>query len=322
MAGDETSVNLPFAEQPVLELTAVAAGLDIEPVPSGENPRIEYLGRAAGALPLDVKQADGVVKVVIGAPDLGWFAYWGRGRPGRFRVLVPPHVRARVRSDMGMIRAQGLEGCDLALQTGAGMIQLRNVRGRLALKVDAGQVRGDRLGGTFNVESSMGEVRLRIDSLDAGEHRIHSNMGSVRVALASGIKVRIEAKTSMGSTRNRFPSVSDADAILRLEADLGSVRVDEARAHEDERVGDWADWRRDWAREDRADDRDWQWRKYWWGQWATPPRPTPTQQTDAPTSRPAAGASEDELKRILTMVHEHKISAEEAERLIRAMEGR
>jgi hypothetical protein len=329
------SIALPFGDKPVLEVEGVAASIELVPILAGESPRIEHLGIRRDSQ-VEVKQQDGVVKVHIGTPNrdepevFGWLAFLGRGVPQAFRLHVPASVTARVRSDMGIIRAEGLEACDLSLATSAGMIQLQKVSGRLVLRLDAGQIRGDHLRGTFDVETSAGEVRLGIDALEPGEHRMHSRMGAVRVELAPGLKVRIVARTAMGSTRNRYPSTADAEATLKLEAELGSVRVDETRGHQDARAGSWEDWHKHWAgdprRWERHRARDWKrWVRDWTGEWPGPPGTSPDR--PSPTPAPAGSAasspiSGDELKRILTLVQDGKINAEEAERLIRALEGR
>jgi hypothetical protein len=149
-------------------------------------------------------------------------------------------------------------------------------------------------------------------------------MGSVKIDLASQVKVRIEAKTVMGSTRVRFPSTPDADAVLKLEADLGSVKVNDGGAWHDARHGDWHDWRKYWA------DQNWPQHFGEHGDAGNPFGGNPFERW-AETARhvartvfqpPAPAVRDDELKRILSMVESGKLKADEAEKLIRAIEGR
>ena len=118
-------------------------------------------------------------------------------------------------------------------------------------------------------------------------------MGSVRIELAPGIDVKIEARTVMGSTRTRYPSNPSAAAELKLEAELGSVRISEGSGAPDPRHGDWPDWRRLWE--------------------AAEAFVTPAPVKPAPSG--------EELRQILAMVEAGKINAAEAERLIRAISG-
>ncbi len=344
MGTDTRSQPLPFGEKPELDLRAFACALDIVPVAKEEAPRIEQVGSGAD-LPIAVARTSTAVEVRVAPPEAGWLTFLNSGGPSLLRLHLPPNIRAQIRNELGVVKAERLEGCDLSITTSAGVIQLREIRGRMVLRAEAGQIRGIGLGGSFNVESSAGAVRLGIVALDPGTHRIHSSMGSVRLDLAAGLRVRIAPRTSMGSVRNRYPSSPDADAVLEAEAELGSVRIDEAAAHDDPRHGDWDDWRKHWA-DDRH--KDWDWRKFWsgqqpgWSDWSefvhknVIPRiimanraarrrtaAAATRGGDASVQPPApSDVGDDELKRILKMVQEGTISAEEAEKLIRAMEGR
>ena len=296
-----TELALPFSESPMLDVEAGALALEIEPLGVGELPRLELKdahgrGDDDTAPPL-VTNEGGVVQVRFEASAFGW-PPWGRGRHILCRLFVPPHLRARVRCGAGQIRAQSLAACDLDLATGAGQIRLRDVHGRLTLGAQAGEIRGERIGGTLQVDASLGSVRLEIDSLDPGTHRFHSSMGSLRLEL------RIDAHTSMGSTRNRYPTNADADTLLSLETDLGSVRVDPGGSRAD---GVWDDWRGRWGAE--REPAAWPARK--------------AAATTAPTPPPAdAQASDEELKRILSMIEQGKINAAQASDLIHALQGR
>jgi hypothetical protein len=60
-----------------------------------------------------------------------------------------------------------------------------------------------------------------------GEHRIRAAMGSVRLDLARGMDLCIEAHTALGSVRNNYPVRADAPRRLVLSTEMGSVRVDQ-----------------------------------------------------------------------------------------------
>jgi hypothetical protein len=134
-------------------------------------------------------------------------------------------VRAKIHSAAARIDVRDLEGCALTIDADAGSITLVRVAGRLSLSTQAGRIDGRDLAGTLSVSSSAAAVRLHVLSLDAGTHRISANMGSVRIAVADGFPLRIDARTQMGSSRVEYPSTRDAAAVLDVEADLGSIRI-------------------------------------------------------------------------------------------------
>ncbi|MBK7860071.1 MAG: hypothetical protein IPJ65_15940 [Archangiaceae bacterium] len=297
--------ELPFEGRAELDFEVNAARIEVLPVEPGGTPRIE--SRRPGA-PLEIRSVGGKVSVRLAGNwgvdvDLGAGVLEGAvstllrgGYGGEFTVYLPQSVRARLAANMGQARVRGLAGCDLELTTNAGQIEVDDCRGRFVLKAKAGQIIGRRLGGTFAVESGAGEVVLDIVALDEGVHTVHSTMGAVKIDLRPGLEVRIESRTVMGSTRTRYPSKSDAKTVLKLEAELGAVKVREGDGAPDPRRGDWPDWRKVWS--DAAETPD--------------PSPAYAGQT-------GAVAHPTELRTILELVQHKKLSAEEAERLIAAL---
>lgn len=285
------TIPLPFGDSPVLDFEASAASLEVVPVHAGQAPCLEL----EAAVDPEVRR-EGEVVVIRSSTRGFWSAIEAGG--SRAVLRVPPQLKARISTDMGRVSISKLVGCDLDVSTSAGSLELHEVRGRMKLRANAGQIRGDALGGTFWVECGAGSARLGIVALDPGEHHVHSNMGSVRIDLAPGLDVRIDAHTVMGSTRTKYPTNPKALTVLKLEAELGSVRIGEDGAYEDPRHGDWADWRKLWHAAEA---------------FVTAPIPSP-----AP---PPAAVPPDELKQILSMVEAGKINATEAARLIRAISG-
>jgi len=197
---------------------------------------------------------------------------------------VPLDVRASIQTNAGSVSVRNLEGCELGIKANAGKIDLVNVYGVFHLGADAGSINGRGLGGSFDVETHAGSVRLEILDLQPGEHRVQASMGSVRLDLARGMDVAIETHTSLGSVRTEYPVRADAPARLTLATEMGSIRVEEASISRpvpriDEVV-----------RESRAADRS-----------DRSPREDP------------------ELERILKMVESGALSASDADELLRAM---
>jgi hypothetical protein len=286
---------LPLGSKPLLDFDVSAARIEVLPLSPGEEPRIAW---KRGAAPLEIRRiADKVFVRAAGtfeAPseDAGVIesavrTLIGGGYGGEFTLWLPRNVKARISTNMGQARIRGLVGCDLEVSTNAGQVELDGCHGRFVLKAKAGQIIGKRLGGTFSVESGAGEALLDIVSLDDGVHTVHSTMGAVKIDLAPGLDVRIDSHSVIGSTRTKYPSKSDARAVLKLEADLGAVKVREGEAWVDPKAGDWPDWRKTWA--------------------------------IAPVEAASAPPAKDDLRTILELVQQKKISPEEAERLIAAL---
>lgn len=297
---------LPFSDLAQLELATPFGDIQLIPLAEGETPHVEQAGGDRG-LNVEMAKEGDVVRMRLTSTELSFLDF---GAPHARLVLhVPSNVRARVRTEFGRIRAERLDqGCDLDLATTAGAMHLDQIIGRIALRTGAGQITGEKLAGTFDVVTAAGSVRLGIAGLQPGHHRISTSMGAVRVDLSPGIQVKLETRTSMGSVRRKYPSSPDAPAVLEVSTELGSVKVREAGST-DERHGDFPRWDvfPGWKAEKWAD----AWGRFWSAQ---------APASDAPP--PRRPVRDEELSRILAMVEQGKISAQEAERLIRAIENR
>ena len=297
---------LPLSDKPSLEISTSAMDLELVALEPGESPTIDVHGPKLSENAVVLDSAGDVTRISFGSP---WRHGFEWNFPQKLVLRVPAHVRARISSDAGRLHAEGLAGCDLEVTSHAGTVNLERVRGRIRVQVDSGAVKGEHLGGTLDVRSVAGSVRLGIDQLDAGTHQVRTAMGSVKVDLAAGLEVEIASNTTLGSVRSRFPSKPGAPAVLQLTADLGSVKVNEVDAPGDERHGDWPDWRRLWR--DVA------------GAVVTSVvrevsgRPAPA--AEPPAQPPPTEAQAEELRRVLELVRDGKLSTGDAERLIRAM---
>lgn len=307
MTTDARTWPLPFSDLAQLELVTPFGDIALVALAPGEAPHVEQTGGDRGLKVETAKDGD-VVRIRLTSAEISFLDF---GAPHARLVLhVPPNVRARVRTEFGRIRAERLDqGCDLDLATTAGAMQLEQITGRMALRTGAGQISGEKLAGTFDVVTAAGSVRLAISGLQPGHHRISTSMGAVRVDLSPGIQVKLETRTSMGSIRRKYPSSADAPAVLEVSTELGSVKVREA-GQADERHGDFPRWDvfPGWKAEKWAD----AWGRFWTAQ-------APASDAPPPPRRPIR---DEELSRILSLVEQGKISAQEAERLIRAIEDR
>lgn len=292
---------LDFTQAPTLDFQADAVRVELMPVEAGQNPRAEVeTKRGADGNPLLVTKEGDVVKLRLPGT---WADAWANFEwVTRVRLFVPAHVRARLVIQGGKLTVQRLAGCDLSVQATAGSVELEQSRGRFALAVDSGAVRGEHLGGTFDVRCQAGAVALSIDALDPGAHQLRTTMGSLKVDLAPGLDVKLETTATLGAVRATYPSNPSAKATLMLSADLGAVKVKEGGAVDDPRHGDWPDWRRLWRDVVSAFDAP-----------VTAPPPA------AAKAAPLAAQSPEELRRVLELVQEGKLTAADAEKLIRAL---
>jgi hypothetical protein len=312
---------LPFGERAELELKSDLGSIHLEPVATGEEPRIEATGHDAGRITVNIRRDGDLVKVKIdqGHSNRRMWGSWD----ARITVYLPRDVRAAVHTDAGSVEARDLGPCELKLTSDAGRIQLRNVRGRLRLATDAGQVTGKGLAGSFDVETDAGKVDLAIDALDPGEHQVRTDVGAIRVDLARGLDVRVETRASVGSVRCDYPSRPDAPAVLRVSTDVGTVRVREAGA---------GDGPESWAWATAGVEHGWP---------SPPPPPVPPTPPFGFQSEPRQSGGEAggepgpragrsagsgsrptslEVERILKMVEAGELSARDADELLRAMD--
>jgi hypothetical protein len=320
-SSNEPSVHpLPFADVPQLELFAEMASVDLVRLEPGASPRLECPPDSP-LTPTIERQGDKVV-VHLGFKDTSFFAFWGfRFRKGTHAVLyLPDELIATAHTEMGRVHAENLNVNSLELSTSAGAVILRNVKGKLKLTSQAGKIAGTGLAGSFEAETQAGSIALQVDALAPGVHKATTQMGKVAVVLASGIDVRIDAHTEVGKTRVDYPSKDDAPAVLKLSTQMGAVRVYESgreppdrdslheiheqhrRRHGHGRHPRHHGWPVDFNVD--VDLGNWGFRGQSW---------TPNQE-----SAPRAPAG-PELRKVLDLVAEGKLSAQDAEDLLKAM---
>ncbi len=282
---------LPFGERPELDMEADVLPVTLQPVVTGEAPYLELVGHHVDRAEVEIARDGDAVRVRVRPRPGRWPFGLFSGAALRVVAHLPPAVSARVRSDAGSIDARGLGPCLLDLRTDAGRIRLEDVHGRLRLFTDAGQVSGEGVGGSLDVRTEAGKVTLDVRHLDPGEHRVHTDVGAVSLALRPGLAVRVEARASIGSVRNEYPSQAGAPAVLRVSTDVGSVRVRQgADAGAEE--------------------------------WDRPPEQSRDAAEPPPPPRPPGGPSrpiDPEVERILKMVETGELTAREADELLRAL---
>lgn len=215
--------ELPLDQHPALEVTAEMAMISIVPTRLGEKPFVEVLG--ASRIEVNIRGEGGTTHVHL-EQDVGFFGF-GRDK-SRTVLHVPGDVRVRVRTEAGRLRAERLHGCRLTIETDAGEVQLRDVHGAMRVLTGAGKIDGEALAGSFDFATTAGAIYLDVVAFDPGKHRVTTSVGAVKVDLARGLAVNIDARTTMGTARVVYPSQRDAPAILDIEADVGAIKVRES----------------------------------------------------------------------------------------------
>ncbi|HEY1956953.1 MAG TPA: hypothetical protein VGH28_15140 [Polyangiaceae bacterium] len=286
--------SLPLAEHPRLDLQTDIARVHVVPTAPGEAAFLEVTpDHAHAAPPVEVEGSRGTTRVRIAgtwAGDPSWWSgpwweksFWKKG----FRVNVvahlPPNVAGKIQSSAAKVTVAGLAGCDLAIGTDAGSLQIEDCSGVLRLATDAGRIDARRIAGSLDIATSAGAVTADVLSLAPGTHRIRTNVGAVRLELARGMPVRVVARTTMGATRIDFPTREDAPAVLDVEADLGAIRVVESS-------------------------------RTWDGAAVVAGGPYRT-----PTAAPARERHDEEIERILERVADGSLTPEAARDLLRAL---
>jgi hypothetical protein len=130
---------------------------------------------------------------------------------------------------------------DLALDAGvtAGSLKIAGMTGPLRIAVAGGSAKLDRFHGPLDLSVEAGSVKGS-GLLATGSSRIRCQAGSVRINLERGSSVRIRAKAELGGVvlpgdpegerwlaggGLREVTVGDGEALLEVEANMGSVVV-------------------------------------------------------------------------------------------------
>ena len=311
----QTRWDLPFGDFAEIDFHADAFSVIVEPVEDGGTPRIETSHKSRKAPDIQISREGNVVRVHIGLtrgiPFIDWIP-WSSG--STIVLRVPADIRGRIHTGAGTLRAHDLTGCQLELATDAGTIDAQRIQGNLRMMTAAGTIDGSDLAGTLDVETSAGTIDLSIIALDPGTHRVHTSAGTVRVDLARDIEARIEANSSFGGARVKFPSSPDAAANLVVTSDAGTVRVRESHSHL-HRGAHHHEWRKHKA--------EWRQQHVHGNPWA---KGSPYRQAPPPAAQPlvvqsaASNAVNDaELDRVLKMVAEGTLSPEDAGEILRAL---
>lgn len=174
-------------------------------------------------------------------------------------------------------------GCDdLSVDVGAGNVSLRGVRANAAIDVGAGQVVAEAHSGLVTCDCGTGDVRIEVAEARPGSYSLEVGIGQAEIALPPGLKVHSSVSSGLGKSEVTYPDAGEqAEIQVRVSTGLGRAAV---------RPGD--------AIMRPAGD-------------------------DAPAARRSAASrrTESEEVRVLQLLEQGRITAQEAADLIAALQG-
>ena len=198
-----------------------------------EEARIEHLDRPGGS----------EVTVSI---DEGRRVFLRRGPSLRVRVSCPIRTRVTLRTVSADVRVRGEVG-DAFVQSVSGDAELEDVNGDLELRTVSGDADVRRVGGGTTLHTVSGDVVVRetassvgartvsgdllLARVSEGEVRAQSVSGDMRIGVAPGARVFVDAKSLSGDMRSDLdlrdaPSGGDGRPLeLHLKSVSGDVRI-------------------------------------------------------------------------------------------------
>ncbi|HEY8489532.1 MAG TPA: DUF4097 family beta strand repeat-containing protein [Dehalococcoidia bacterium] len=248
---NELRMELPFpsVERPRLRVEAHACkeepawwrpdrlsqvDVRLRPVPEGEAPHLLARELDPGAVEVDAHGDE--LTVTIRPPQDGWLGVFGGSRRADVTLYVPQPLQAAVRVPAGSIDAEGLHGADLELRNTGGSVRAVGVQGRLEVRARAGRVEVERCSGTLDLRSDVGrvavtdasgklEARSEVGRIEvqgfSGSLAVRSNVGAVDLDLAELTPGSHEVRSNVGHVRVRLPHGAPVHVAIRT--DVGRV---------------------------------------------------------------------------------------------------
>jgi hypothetical protein len=251
----EGAVEVSAVETPDPALRRVE--VDVQPLRNNSASR-----EAVEQTRVELVERGGVQEVVIEAPKR-WIGF-GRGASIGVRVTCPEGARLQASTASGDVRTTGRLG-ELDVKTASGDLGLDIVDGDLGVATASGDVSIAEIGGAGTIKSASGDVDvklgrgplsinlasgdarvgralagvsiatasgdLELGAVEAGEIRLQSVSGDVRVGVREGLRVWIDASSVSGSISSDLPAEDgpalEGDAALEIRARTvsGDVRI-------------------------------------------------------------------------------------------------
>lgn len=248
----------------------------------GETPGVVTSGTNA-APQLEVRK-DGERIVITVRMASGWL--FRRRQGARTEVRIAGTIDTiRINAGYGDLQVRDIGFGSLKLESGAGTITCSKTRGRIEASVGAGRIALNEHCGTARCNTGTGDIVLDISEVAEGDYVANAGIGRAELRLPAGQQVEIKASSGIGRARVDYPSAGgEARIHARVEAGVGEAVV---RAREQ----------------------------------ASTPDAAPEAAPKRPTSGPSSRRREAEELRVLQMLEQGRITAQEAADLIAALQG-
>lgn len=220
--------ELSFGERPRLDFRGDLVAVRVRPLLQGDKARVQVEHvEDAGGVELDISQRGDWLLVTVRHRDA--LRSLVRQRLRRRWMIgclleLPAGVEARIETEAGAVDLQQLTG-DFELRSDAGQIRVSDVEGNLRLQTNAGRIECRRFRGWIEATTDAGAISLAAEALAPGTHRLRAAVGKVDVQLPSGADVRVETRSSIGRVRNDFTAADGAQALLRVETEVGAIAI-------------------------------------------------------------------------------------------------
>ena len=148
------------------------------------------------------------------------------------------HIDGRIEANTsgGSIRVEG-GGADVDVRTSGGSITIGEAAGNINARTSGGSIRISDASGSVNARTSGGSVEATLRVQPAGDSSLSTSGGGVRLYVADGIGLDIDASSSSG-VRSEIPvggetrgdrrlrgSMNGGGPRMRLETNGGSVKI-------------------------------------------------------------------------------------------------
>jgi hypothetical protein len=265
-----------------LQFEQTAGRVVVRGCTEGETPGVVTSGTNA-APQLDVRK-DGERLVITVRMASGWL--FRRRQGARTEVRIAGTIDAiRINAGYGDLQVRDISFGRMRLEAGAGTISCSGTLGSIEASMGAGRIALREHKGTARCNTGTGDIYMEIAEVAEGDYVANSGIGRAELRLPPGQQVEIKASSGIGRARVDYPSAgSDARAHARVEAGVGEAVV---RALEHASSPD------------------------------VEPGPAPKRPTSGPSSR----RREAEELRVLQMLEQGRITAQEAADLIAALHG-
>ena len=195
-----------FSAKDVRTLIVQTQAGDIEVAAGGDEILVELTRPDVKRCEVEMTSQGGTVVLRAEGRERGWFG--GETCRAGFRIRVPAALAVEVESVSGRLKLSGT----------AALVRARSVSGDLRL---------EGLRGEADVESISGDIRLSwATAPKAGDVRVKTISGNVRLGLPAGASARAELSSLSGETTNQLGDQGDSRLELSASSISGDIRVE------------------------------------------------------------------------------------------------